>query len=213
MGNDSSDLDAGEEEALRRWGADWSPRAGLSGRTLDALRARGLLRRDSETRSRTWTKVAWVAAAGVAFVLGFGLGGIRSPTVPTPVAPQSKVLEAPMLEGDQFVLLLFQSEEYRPAPTPDARRDRVREYGAWARETAKSGRSVTGEKLAADGKWCLMRDGQIEVRDPAADSLRGTLAGYFVIGASSYDEAVDVARGCPHLRYGGTVEVRRIVST
>jgi hypothetical protein len=122
-------------------------------------------------------------------------------------------MEAPMPEGDQFVLLLFESDEYRPAPTPDARRDRVREYGAWARSTAESGRSVTGEKLAADGRWCLMRGGQLEVRDPASDSLRGVLAGYFVIGAASYDEAVEIARGCPHLRYGGTVEVRRLESS
>jgi hypothetical protein len=45
------------------------------------------------------------------------------------------------------------------------------------------------------------------------DSARGVLAGYFIIGAASLEEARSIARDCPHLKYGGSVEIRRIEAT
>lgn len=117
-----------------------------------------------------------------------------------------------MQTADRYALLLFESGEYRPAATADAQKERVREYGAWIRAKGENGRFVDGEKLAKDGRWCRVRSGEVEVLDPVTDGVRGVLAGYFIVGASSYDEAVGLARDCPHLRYGGTVEVRRIES-
>ena len=117
-----------------------------------------------------------------------------------------------MQTTDRYALLLFESDEYRPAATADAQKGRVLEYGAWIRAKGENGRFVDGEKLAKDGRWCRTRSGGVEVLDPVTDNVRGLLAGYFIIGASSYDEAVDLARDCPHLRYGGTIEVRRIES-
>jgi hypothetical protein len=111
---------------------------------------------------------------------------------------------------EQYALFLFESDDYRPAATPEGQKDRVREYGTWAR--AQTGRFVAGEKLAKDGRWCRARDGRLEILDPVSDGVRGILAGYFIVGASSYDEAVDLAKDCPHLRYGGTIEVRRLES-
>ncbi len=37
------------------------------------------------------------------------------------------------------------------------------------------------------------------------------LSGYFLITASGQDEALEIAANCPHLEYGGTIEIRRIV--
>jgi hypothetical protein len=36
------------------------------------------------------------------------------------------------------------------------------------------------------------------------------MGGYYAIRAASYEDAVEIARGCPHLDYGGTIEVRAI---
>jgi len=38
------------------------------------------------------------------------------------------------------------------------------------------------------------------------------LAGYFVIAAPSPERATEVARTCPHLKYGGRVVVMTIAS-
>ena len=38
------------------------------------------------------------------------------------------------------------------------------------------------------------------------------IAGFFVIRADSLEQAVEVARGCPGLEFGQTVEVRAMLS-
>ena len=39
------------------------------------------------------------------------------------------------------------------------------------------------------------------------------LAGFFIISASSQEDAVSVARGSPHVRHGGTIVVRPLPSS
>ena len=36
------------------------------------------------------------------------------------------------------------------------------------------------------------------------------LGGYYMIEAASYEQAIDYARDCPQLDYGGTIEVRQV---
>ena len=36
------------------------------------------------------------------------------------------------------------------------------------------------------------------------------LGGYYVVEADSYEQAVDRTKECPHLEYGGTIELRAI---
>lgn len=230
--DDNRDLTPAEVEALRRLGDPWTPPDGLAERTLAALRSRGLLRSRAThgRRSRPLAVALPAAAALVAFLIGFSLGADRSrprsepsPTTETAMpgtdrstktaTPDTdRTRETAMPVTDRYALLLFKNAEYRPAPTADEQKDRVREYGAWLRAKGESGRFVSGEKLTEDGRWCRVRDGRVEIVDPVSDGARGALAGYFIVGAASYDEAVDIARDCPHLRYGGTIEVRRLES-
>jgi hypothetical protein len=46
---------------------------------------------------------------------------------------------------------------------------------------------------------------------PFAESNEA-IAGFFIIQADSFDEAVEIAKSCPGLDYGQTVEVRAIAS-
>lgn len=78
------------------------------------------------------------------------------------------------------VLFLSNGPTYRPGP------GRVDEYRTWARGLDVP---VTGAKLKA------------------GDS---PLSGYFMIRASSLAEAQRIASTCPHVRHGGTIEVREI---
>lgn len=162
-----------------------------------------------------WMGVA-AAAAAVTFVVGFGLGARQSGTKGEAMsenatrAAESTAAPAADLHP-KFAVFLFENESYRPA-APDRAMERVKEYGAWARGLAESGRYVTGEKLADDGRFCRLENGELAASGPQADEKRGTLTGYFVIGAASLDEAMEVAKTCPHLAYGGTVEIRQLES-
>ena len=44
---------------------------------------------------------------------------------------------------------------------------------------------------------------------PFAES-KEAVAGFFIIQADSFDDAVEIAKGCPGLDFGQTVEVRPI---
>ena len=59
-----------------------------------------------------------------------------------------------------------------------------------------------------DGKIVARRN--VVTDGPFAES-KEAIAGFFIIRADSLEQAVEVAKGCPGLEYGQTVEVRPIV--
>lgn len=84
------------------------------------------------------------------------------------------------------VLFLTNGPTYRPAANP---MDRVNEYRAWARD---------------------LRDRQVVISGVKLKSAPSPLSGYFVIRARSDEDARRIAASCPHVRHGGTIEVREI---
>jgi hypothetical protein len=109
----------------------------------------------------------------------------------------------------QFLLLLHERPATR-AIAPEELPGVVAEYAAWARELQREGVLVAAEKLTDEpGRWILRGPDGIQARTGTA-SAAGGIGGYFVIAADSYDDAVRIARECPHLRYGGEIEVRAI---
>jgi hypothetical protein len=157
----------------------------LEDRVVSTLRERGLLR-DGAPRifSQRWAWPAAIAAGLLLFAGGFTLGrGARS---------------APDLP--RYTLLLYEGPEFNGAGIRES--ELVAEYSGWARELAGRGRLVAGEKLSAQG-WAL---------GPAAADRRDP-SGFFIIAARSDEEALSIARSCPHLRHGGTVSLRAIDPT
>ncbi|MGH7571411.1 MAG: YciI family protein [Gemmatimonadota bacterium] len=182
------DLAPQEAQALRALRRDASSTAELEERVVDRLRREGLV-----GRRRSGRTLAWAAVLAGVFLAGVAVG--------------DRWLGAPAaVEQTRYVLLLREGPSYRAASTPDARRARVAEYGAWARTLAGDGRFVEGEKLAGEERF---------VAFPAAgtEDRTGAIAGYFVIESTSYEEAVRIARDSPHVRHGGVVEVRKIEDT
>ena len=208
MHEESDDLTGQEREALESLGGEMPP-AGLEDRVVEALATRGLLRH-SGSATVTWrTRLPRVAAAVVAasILIAIGAGGaLWWTSAPAPATAESA-----------FVLLLMSGpEELAVTDAEEARR--VDEYSSWAGEIAGQGRFVAGEKLASDARLLSPRPNantttMADEPVAAADRSGAVLAGYFIVRADTYDDAVEIARGCPHLRYGGQIEVRRIVPT
>jgi hypothetical protein len=57
-----------------------------------------------------------------------------------------------------------------------------------------------------------MREGRNPVTDGPFMESKEAIAGFFLIRADSLEQAVEMARGCPGLEFGQTVEVRAMVS-
>jgi hypothetical protein len=206
-----------ERDALSRYGQDATPPPALREAVLAAARHHGLVKEPIMSRRINWMVAA--AAAIAAFAGGIGLGSARTDNPKEKVVtPENVNAPQPTTPGPaddaapRFALFLLEDARYQQPRGESALMDRIHEYGGWARSLKQTGRFVTGEKLSDEGRLCRKDNGAIAVTTGVSRGAEGALAGYFLIGAKSFEEALTIADGCPHLKYGGTVEVRRIES-
>jgi len=196
MNQPNKDLTQDEREALARLPREAPLPPGLEGATVGALAERGLLRRRSRGRPRLARWGLAAAAAIVLFVGGYLTGQRERVTAPD--------------ELPRFVLLLYEGPEYRRT-APGQEQERVREYSEWARERGVRGELEAGEKLREDADIVIRPDGSVAAETPAPAATR--LAGFFMIRAADDRSAVEIARSCPHVRYGGSIVIREIEPT
>lgn len=135
-------------------------------------------------------------AASILLLLAGGVGGyVLRGGLPSAPAPGP---------GASTFLLLVRGEE------PDARIESsvlTAEYGAWAATLAEDGRLVDANKLADEpGRW-------VSGASVPDERSRSDVQGYFLITAPDYAAAVELAAASPHIRYGGTFEIRQIEPT
>lgn len=190
------DLTPDERDALRRLPRVAAPRPGLEEATVAALAARGLLRR--APRPRGIHPALAIAASVLLFLGGLVLGRLGGASPP------------PEDGRPRFAFFLYEGPEY-DQPEPEAMEQRVQEYVAWAREPRENGTVEGGEKLREDAGITLEPDGSIDQASPETGALR--LAGYFLVRATDRRAALEIARTCPHARYGGQIVVREIEPT
>jgi hypothetical protein len=138
----------------------------------------------SSGRARAWARLAAVLALAVVSLLA----GARLRDRPREGVAKPR-----------FVLLISAD------PTPLASSEeakRVDEYRRWAIGIHEEGHGITGEKLG---------DARLTLGGPGAATAG--IGGFFVIEARDLEEAARLASGCPHLKYGGSIEVRPIDPT
>ena len=203
---DDVELDAAQRRALEALRDGPRAPVELEGRVVSALRARGLLdgakpARGGSTAASSWRR--WSIAAGLAAsVLAFAGGWWARGAVPVAGAGAVVGGGTERATADRYVLLLHDTGRALPA-SEEARL--VAEYTEWARELRSRGMAIDGEKLE-DARWLLGPGGRRE--EPGL--ARGALAGYFLLATADPAAALAVAESCPHLRHGGSVELRRI---
>lgn len=72
-----------------------------------------------------------------------------------------------------------------------------------ARGLAQAGKLEASAKLKEEGgRHLRSSNGRVEVTDGPYAEAREVMGGYFTVEAADYDEAVEIARGCPPWRTG-----------
>ena len=95
--------------------------------------------------------------------------------------------------------------------SPDQIEAVIREYVAWSQKIEADGKYVGGQKLKDEGGKRLSGfSGDFRVTDGPYAEAKEVIGGFFTIAAADYDEAVEMSRDCPHLKYGGRIELREI---
>ena len=203
-GEQDKGLSTEERERLDSLPREMNPPAELETAVASELRRQGLIgtqrtRRTQRARAWGWPGLARVAAPAMAtLALGFlaGVSWVHETTGPTGELPR-------------YLLILRSGDEYQPEASGGTR---GMEYADWAMNKLPRGAFLSGEELTETG-WVLHQTGET-VRSDRADfgtELREPVAGFFLIRAKDDDDAVELARTTPHLKYGGTVELRPIV--
>ncbi len=110
-----------------------------------------------------------------------------------------------------YMLLLYDNPTDFADLSPEEMQRILEQYQAWSEGRKAAGRLLGSDKLK-DGEGRVMRseNGQVRVLDGPFSETKEVVGGYFTIQAADYDEAVGLARDCPHLGYGGMIEIREI---
>jgi hypothetical protein len=110
----------------------------------------------------------------------------------------------------QYILLATVSRDVRGQSSPEELQKMTSEYMNWVSSLVQQGKYSGGQKLKDEiRRLHRAGSGEIVIDGPYTES-KELIAGFFQIEAASSDEAAEIAKGCPALKYGGTIELREI---
>ena len=114
----------------------------------------------------------------------------------------------------EYLLLLHEQPSDFAGFSPGDFEKIIGEYVAWRHKLEAEGKFAGGQKLRDEGGRHLSGwNGDFRVTDGPYAEAKEVIGGLFAIKADDYEKAVEIARECPHLKYGGRIELREIEPT
>ena len=110
---------------------------------------------------------------------------------------------------DEFVLFFRMDIITKDAqPSPEQLQAYMKQYHDWVGGIAAQNKFVGGKGLSTEGR--VLKPHKVITDGPFAE-IKESIAGYIIIRAKDFDEAVSLSKGCPMLNgEGNSVEVRKI---
>jgi hypothetical protein len=114
----------------------------------------------------------------------------------------------------QYMCLIYGDSNGRATLSEEERNQMFAEYGAFTESIRESGHMVGGDALhpVETATTVRVRDGETLVTDGPFAETKEALGGYYLVEADSIDDALKLAEKIPSARFGGSVEVRPIVT-
>jgi hypothetical protein len=95
-------------------------------------------------------------------------------------------------------------------PSPEQLQVYMKMYHDWVGGIAAQNKFIGGKGLSTEGK--VIKANNVITDGPYAE-IKESLAGYIMIKAKDFDDALNMAKDCPILQgEGNSVEVRKVVS-
>jgi len=108
----------------------------------------------------------------------------------------------------EFLLLFRTDYDKVSKASPDQAEAMMKKWMDWLGGIAAQNKLTSkGNRLQSSGR--IVKSDAIVTNGPYTD-IKESIGGYTIIKADNYDEAVEMAKGCPVLLAGGNVEVREI---
>jgi hypothetical protein len=106
-------------------------------------------------------------------------------------------------------MLLFRGNHWDKKLSPEELQQSMSKWTRWYDQLVQQGKIKSAHPLMPEGRVISQKKGQPVADGPFAES-KEAIGGYFFLQQSNLDEAVRIAKKCPLLEYGMTVEVRPV---
>ena len=111
----------------------------------------------------------------------------------------------------EYILLLHGSPAAFDGMSPEEMQAVFQRYMKWRESLTARGHAAGGKKLRDRVGRVLRKDaGKTTVKDGPFAESREVIGGFFAFPAESFEQAVELSSDCPHLDYGGVIEIREI---
>ncbi|MHC5542436.1 YciI family protein [Singulisphaera rosea] len=109
----------------------------------------------------------------------------------------------------KFMLILHSNPATFEGLSPEEMQRVFEKYQAWREKIQAADRLVVSDKLMDEGgKVLTMQKGQVNVVAGPYSEAKEVVAGYYMLRAADYDEAIALIQDCPHLHFG-RIELRQ----
>ncbi|MGI9553057.1 MAG: YciI family protein [Aurantibacter sp.] len=109
-----------------------------------------------------------------------------------------------------FILLLRENAEQIKDLSPEEMQKLVGSHMKYRDDLEKAGKFVAGSGLDQNGRYIVGKDALI--KDGPYIEAKELIGGYYVISAEDYNSALEIAKACPNHHWGGTTEVRYMMT-
>lgn len=111
---------------------------------------------------------------------------------------------------NEFLLAIHRDlTSKKPVPSAEQMKEALKPYQEWIAGIGAQNKLVAPPKRwDTDGRF-VKQDKKVH-HGPYAEK-KESIGGLFLIKAKDYDEAVEIAKGCPIIEYGAVVEVRMAI--
>lgn len=108
-------------------------------------------------------------------------------------------------------MMIFRNEKKEGSQVPSAEQMQamMTHWQNWIGGIAAQGNYVGTNRLHGEGR--TLKPNNVSIDGPYAE-VKEMVGGYLIVKANTLDEAMEMAKDCPNLLYGGSVEVRSVMS-
>jgi hypothetical protein len=117
----------------------------------------------------------------------------------------------------RYAILIYDTETATPSPEPppaEVMQQVMDEYFAYSKMLRDRGVYQGGEALLPVQTATTLRgseSGDVTATDGPFAETKEALGGFYIVDAKDLDEALELAKPCPGLKYGASIEVRPVM--
>ena len=121
---------------------------------------------------------------------------------------EKAIMNTPKTTGEY--MLFFRGPDWDKGLSPEKIQEVMDKVMTWFGRLEDQGKVGGGQPLGAERKIISTRNGGLVADGPFAES-KEAIGGYLLLRADDFEEAVAIAKSCPTLEYGISIEVRSVL--